>query len=65
LKIASFDRIKNIAKALNVDKTTVYREIKRNKSITFKTLNEIIRKYLQRVANNKLSNSKLTVAFHA
>jgi predicted DNA-binding protein YlxM (UPF0122 family) len=30
LRIASFDRIKNIAKTLNVSKSTIYREIKRN-----------------------------------
>ena len=30
IRIASFDSIKNIAKMLNVDKSTVYREIKRN-----------------------------------
>jgi IS30 family transposase len=35
------------------------------KALKFKTPNEVISKYLQRVANNKLSNSKLTVAFHA
>lgn len=33
LRIASFDNIKNIAKALKVHKSTVYREIKRNKSL--------------------------------
>jgi IS30 family transposase len=32
LRIASFDRVKNIAKVLNVSKSTIYREIKRNKS---------------------------------
>lgn len=34
------------------------------KALKFKTPNEVISKYLQRVAKNKYSNSKSAVAFH-